>query len=156
RGVSLGSKLVSSFPSADRGSSCPNGAFEGGRRPGRTLTAPLGYNDSGCRGEVRPSPRPPRILGSLEHSLPGRVDRADARPLQRHKASRVAHAGGMPVLWEVLSLKSRNRWIPGLLAGVLVLWLSNGLRADNERRTPQDTKVMESLELFTRVFEKIN
>ena len=62
----------------------------------------------------------------------------------------------MPVLWEVLSLKSRNRWIPGLLAGVLVLWLSNGLRADNERRAPQDTKVMESLELFTRVFEKIN
>ena len=50
---------------------------------------------------------------------------------------------------------ARNRWVPGLLAGVLVLWLSNGLRADN-RRSPQETKVMQSLELFTRVFEKIN
>jgi carboxyl-terminal processing protease len=37
----------------------------------------------------------------------------------------------------------------------MVLWLSNGLRADS-RRSPDHTKVMESLELFTRVFEKIN
>ncbi|UCE01532.1 MAG: S41 family peptidase, partial [Candidatus Latescibacterota bacterium] len=49
----------------------------------------------------------------------------------------------------------RNRWIPALLAGVMVLWLSNGLMADS-RRSPDHTKVMESLELFTRVFEKIN
>jgi len=68
----------------------------------------------------------------------------------------MAHARGMPHALEVLPLKARNRWIPGLLAGVLLLWLSNGLRADNTRRTPEDTKVMESLELFTRVFEKIN
>ena len=50
---------------------------------------------------------------------------------------------------------ARNRWITGLLAGVVVLWLSNGLQADNER-APDHAKVMESLELFTRVFEKIN
>ena len=50
---------------------------------------------------------------------------------------------------------ARNRWITGLLAGVLVLWLANGLGADS-RRSSDHTKVMESLELFTRVFEKIN
>ena len=50
---------------------------------------------------------------------------------------------------------ARNRWITGLLAGVFVLWLANGLGADS-RRSPDHTKVMEGLELFTRVFEKIN
>jgi len=52
-------------------------------------------------------------------------------------------------------LIARNRWITGLLAGILVVWLSSGLQADNQR-SPDHAKVMESLELFTRVFEKIN
>jgi carboxyl-terminal processing protease len=50
-------------------------------------------------------------------------------------------------------LISRNRWIPGFLAGLLVFWVADGLRADNQ---PDQQAVMESLELFTRVFEKIN
>jgi carboxyl-terminal processing protease len=65
-----------------------------------------------------------------------------------------AHAGGISNPREVLPLIARNRWITGLLAGVFVLWLSNGLRADS-RRSPDHTK-LESLELFTRVFQKIN
>jgi carboxyl-terminal processing protease len=54
------------------------------------------------------------------------------------------------------------KWIPTLLAGALVLWLANGLRAENgkekEKRVgpPDQAEAMRSLELFTRVFEKIN
>ena len=48
---------------------------------------------------------------------------------------------------------ARNRWIPGLLAGALLLWGANVL-ADGRRSNQNE--VMESLETFTRVFEKIN
>ena len=48
---------------------------------------------------------------------------------------------------------ARNRWIPGLLAGALLLWGANVL-ADG--RGSNQNEVMESLETFTRVFEKIN
>ncbi len=51
-------------------------------------------------------------------------------------------------------MNARNRWIAGLVAAVMVLWVANGLRADS-RRTSDQAKVMESLDLFTRVFEKI-
>jgi len=53
----------------------------------------------------------------------------------------------------------RKKWIPAIVTGVLVLWLANGLRAaDSPKRTgpPDQAEVMRSLELFTRVFEKIN
>jgi len=43
-----------------------------------------------------------------------------------------------------------------LLAAVLVVWFANGLRADNEKRPHDQAEAMRSLELFTRVFEKIN
>jgi carboxyl-terminal processing protease len=47
--------------------------------------------------------------------------------------------------------------MPALATGVLVLWLANGLRADSKRTSPPDqTEIMQSLELFTRVFEKVN
>jgi carboxyl-terminal processing protease len=54
---------------------------------------------------------------------------------------------------EVVPLFSRNRWIPGLLAGALLFWGANVL-ADGRRSNQNE--VMESLETFTRVFEKIN
>ena len=57
--------------------------------------------------------------------------------------------------WRFTLLKARNRWIAGLLAGVAILWLADGLRADNRRNATDQAKVMESLDLFTRVFEKI-
>jgi carboxyl-terminal processing protease len=47
--------------------------------------------------------------------------------------------------------------MPALATGVLVLWAAGGLRADSKRTSPPDqAEVMKSLELFTRVFEKIN
>jgi carboxyl-terminal processing protease len=50
--------------------------------------------------------------------------------------------------------------MPALATGVLVLWLATGLSADEKKppRTgpPDQAEVMKSLELFTRVFEKIN
>ena len=52
-------------------------------------------------------------------------------------------------------MSARKRWIAGLLAGVTIVWLANGLSADNRRSTTDQAKVMESLDLFTRVFEKI-
>ena len=52
-------------------------------------------------------------------------------------------------------MSARKRWIAGLLAGVTIVWLANGLSADNRRSTSDQAKVMESLDLFTRVFEKI-
>jgi len=52
-------------------------------------------------------------------------------------------------------LKARTRWIAGALAGLAILWLANGLSADSRRSAPDQAKVMESLDLFTRVFEKI-
>jgi carboxyl-terminal processing protease len=52
-------------------------------------------------------------------------------------------------------LKARTRWIAGLLAGVAILWLAEGLRAESRRTAADQAKVMESLDLFTRVFEKI-
>jgi carboxyl-terminal processing protease len=55
--------------------------------------------------------------------------------------------------WEVVPLFSRNRWIPGLLAGALLFWGATVL-ADGRRSNQNE--VMESLETFTRVFEKIN
>lgn len=52
---------------------------------------------------------------------------------------------------------SRTKWMPALATGVLILWLASGLRADNKRTgAPDQGEVMKSLELFTRVFEKIN
>ena len=57
--------------------------------------------------------------------------------------------------WRFTPLKARNRWIAGLLAGVAIIWLADGLRADSRRNATDQTKVMESLDLFTRVFEKI-
>src|SRR5262245_23878114 len=51
------------------------------------------------------------------------------------------------------------RWMPALVTGVLVLWVAGGLRADApaKRTSPPDqAEVMKSLDLFTRVFEKIN
>ena len=56
-------------------------------------------------------------------------------------------------------MKAPKRWIPTLLAGGLVLWLAAGLgAADNPKRTgpPDQAEVMKNLELFTRVYEKIN
>jgi carboxyl-terminal processing protease len=53
-------------------------------------------------------------------------------------------------------LRARAKWIPSLLAAVLVVWFANGLRADNEQRPHDQAEAMRSLELFTRVFEKIN
>ncbi len=52
-------------------------------------------------------------------------------------------------------MKVRTRWIAGALAGLTILWLANGLSADSRRSAPDQAKVMESLDLFTRVFEKI-
>ena len=52
-------------------------------------------------------------------------------------------------------MKARTRWIAGALAGLAILWLANGLSADSRRSAPDQAKVMESLDLFTRVFEKI-
>ncbi len=52
-------------------------------------------------------------------------------------------------------MKARTRWIAGALAGLTILWLANGLSADSRRSAPDQAKVMESLDLFTRVFEKI-
>ena len=54
-------------------------------------------------------------------------------------------------------MTARSKWTTALISGVLVLWLANGLRADSKRTTPADqAEIMKSLELFTRVFEKIN
>jgi len=56
-------------------------------------------------------------------------------------------------------LTARSKWTTALISGALVLWLANGLRADADpkRTTPADqAEIMKSLELFTRVFEKIN
>jgi len=50
------------------------------------------------------------------------------------------------------------RWIPAVAVGVLVVWFANGLRAESKKRTspPDQAEIMKSLELFTRVFEKVN
>jgi carboxyl-terminal processing protease len=48
--------------------------------------------------------------------------------------------------------------MPAVATGVLGLWLATGLHAQEKKRTgpPDQAEVMKSLELFTRVFEKIN
>jgi len=56
-------------------------------------------------------------------------------------------------------LRARAKWIPTFLAGALVLWFAGSLRAQDSRKPagPRDqVEAMKSLELFTRVFEKIN